>query len=201
MTAEELLLEYARSEQPQLFQELASSIRDHVFGYILRHLCGRDWQAAEDIFQEVLVAIHLHARRYHGRSKVECWAIGIARNRRIDLLRRRSASETTLPSDRDGELLSPITDPRGDACQIVERRDELEAMYRSLDAGRCQVLPLTDLDGLDYEDVARLLGIPIGTVKSRRHRDMKVVRQLLAGETPMRRRSHQRRPRPDQDGV
>jgi len=134
-----------------------------VFGMAYRLL--RDRQAAEECTQDVFVAVWRGAASYdEERSRVTTWLFTIARNRAVDLTRRRAAR----PVDLHEEVESPEHAP--DAADLVAAADSssrvAEAMAELPDAQR-EVLTLAYFDGLSHTEIADRLGVPIGTVKGR----------------------------------
>ena len=142
--------------------------RDDVYRVALL-MTGRA-QAAEDIAQDVFLAVMRDARRYDaGRSTVRAWLSGIARNH----ARRRL--------DRDGRLLSFDGDENGaeepavypDPVGDMAAAQHLEALRRailSLPVRYREVVVMCDLQELSYADAAAALSCAVGTVRSRLHR-------------------------------
>ena len=127
--------------------------------------------AAEDVTQDVFLAVMQDARRFEpGRASVAAWLCGIARNhayRRLIAIGVRFSSRT-LGIDRAG-WRSYMPDPFGD----LSNAEEIEALRRavlSLPVRYREVVVLCDLQGLSYDDAASALECAVGTVRSRLHR-------------------------------
>lgn len=134
-----------------------------VFGMAYRFLGDR--QAAEECVQDVFVAVWRGATSYdEERSRVTTWLFTIARNRAVDLTRRRAAR----PVDLHEEVESPEHAP--DTADLVAAADRssrvAEAMAELPDPQR-EVLTLAYFEGLSHTEIADRLGVPIGTVKGR----------------------------------
>jgi len=135
---------------------------------------------AEDLVQDALVRAYRGFHRFDGRHP-RAWLLTILRNTHINELRRRRPD---LLEDEVAQRL-PAIGPDGRVDGTAERalRDDFDPLVRealnSLSANHRAVIALVDLDGLTYEEAARLLGVPAGTVMSRLHRARRRVRARL----------------------
>ncbi len=159
-------------------EQLYAQVRLPVFQYLL-HLTS-DHRNAEELLQDTLVAVWKNACSFVGKSSVRAWIFGIARQRAYKRLRRREpvylaldAAETE-PSDQPGpEAALLATMDRVELAQAVE---QLNPVHR-------EVLLLTFVHQLSYKEIAEVMDVPIGTVKSRLNGAKRSLRQLLcAGE-------------------
>jgi RNA polymerase sigma-70 factor (ECF subfamily) len=109
------------------------------------------------------------ADRFSGRSKVSTWIFGIARNKALDLLRRekRGARVPEL------KLVSP------DPAPGIERDENVRTALETLSTDHREVVFLTFYEGLSYGEIAQLLDIPEGTVKSRMFHAKKRLAEVL----------------------
>ncbi len=148
----------------------------HVYRYAL-HVSGSS-AIAEDVVQEVFLAVMNDARRYQPerRSSVKAWLWGIARNqarRHFDSVRNRTSLDdigVALETAAPGDLLGDLT--REERLQALRRAvTRLPLRYR-------EVVVLCDLQELSYADAAAALECSVGTVRSRLHRG----RALLAAK-------------------
>jgi len=112
---------------------------------------------AEEVLQETMTAVWNGAKRFKGQSKVTTWLLGIAKNQAYNLLRRE---------DR-GRRLPDAWDRRPDPSTEVERSVHVERALDALPEAQREVLHLVFYENLTVEEMAELLGIPEGTVKSR----------------------------------
>lgn len=145
-----------------------------LFNYLLALVDDR--QTAEDLLQEVFLAVWQGARRFRGRSTVRTWVYRIAHHRAIDHLRRRrpqvSVDEVTLVADHDPEAM-------------VEQSRRAEAVRRALatlSPTHRAVVELTFVHGLSYREIADVLGCPPGTVKSRMSHALRYLKAALNGQ-------------------
>ena len=139
------------------------------------HLCG-DPQLAEEVLQECWLAISRSIRRLQDPASFPAWAWRILGNKAADAIRQR-VRERSLAGEADpaDQLAAPA--PDGTELQL------LQAAIRSLPAGQRELLRLHYLEGFALAEIARLLDIPAGTVKSRLHAARDALRQLISGNT------------------
>lgn len=142
-----------------------------------------DRQAAEDVFQEAFLQVHLSADSFDPTRRFKPWLFTIAANKGRDYLRKRSrrqAMDLSAPVSGRGDYgdssglsyvdLMEIDVPAPDAAMDEAERDE--AVQRALDTlpwSLREILLLAYFQRLSYAQVAEELGIPLGTVKSRLH--------------------------------
>jgi len=141
---------------------------------------------AEDVVREAFLNAYQSLNSFKGDSEFFTWLYRIAFNAAITLRRKRKAV-LSIEGDADGKSVSEPIDPSeySRPSEAVERIDEdaqlLAAMQR-LSPEHRSVLVLRDLEGQKYEDIAVILDVPIGTVRSRLHRARLELRDLLSDE-------------------
>jgi RNA polymerase sigma-70 factor (ECF subfamily) len=140
-------------------------------------LC-RDRQEAEDLLQDSLVRAFLRRDSYEGRGTLLGWLCGIIRNQFVEnrrvAARRRSLLDTVLEGATSvlGSLFTGGTeqpDPEAQACGSEQAAQMLRCLHTLPEKFRLVVL-LCDVEELGYEEVASILELPVGTVKSRHFR-------------------------------
>lgn len=186
--AEQFLLEQCRRRDFDAFSKMVDLYQARVLGFV-RRMVG-NLEEAEDIAQEVFVRAFVHIEKFDGRSSFRTWLFRIAHNLTVDAVRKkgRSVNEIALAGDEDGEEIE-VADTRwnpesavldDELIRVVERA--IETMSEKLRS----VLLLHDKEQLPYEDLAEVLEIPVGTVKSRlflaRNHVANVVRRYQNGE-------------------
>jgi RNA polymerase sigma-70 factor (ECF subfamily) len=120
-----------------------------------------DREEAADALQDALLSAYRSAASYRGDARVTTWLHRVVVNACLDRVRRRKARPTVpLPEDTDP------ADPR-DALAERETAIEVEAALAALPEEQRAALVLVDVQGMPVEEVAQVLGIPTGTVKSR----------------------------------
>ena len=169
----------------------ARDVADELEQAILRHLDAahnlarwllRDAAAAEDVVQEAVLRALRYRTGWRGGDG-RAWLLRIVRNAAWDwLAARRAASEQPLPDDADAmpALIDPAADPEA-RLAAAEAMQDAEAALLALPAELRECLVLRELEELSYRDIARVTGVPIGTVMSRLWR---ARRALAGGEGP-----------------
>jgi RNA polymerase sigma-70 factor, ECF subfamily len=126
---------------------------------ICRRILGHP-EDALDATQEALIAIARGIKRFDGRSRFTTWMYRVATNAALDEARRRR--RRPLPSEHLPERAAV-----GDTTDAVDARLDIDAALATLPADFRAAVALRDLAGLDYAEIAAVLDIPIGTVRSR----------------------------------
>ncbi len=177
------LVERARSGEMRAFTELVSRYQQPLI-----HFCGRmtgSFEDAQDIAQESFVRIYRHLHRLEPDAKFTTVLFGIARNLTLNFLRdsaRRGRGRTaSLTRDDATTRTLPALGQRPDqAAQSAEVERALQSALEQLTPDHREVLLLRELQGMDYETIARVLGCREGTVKSRIARAREQLREILA---------------------
>ncbi len=162
-TMADLLHRVASARDVEAFKKLFQSFAPRVKSYMMRQ--GADPHTAEELAQETLLMVWRKAALYSGdKGSASTWIFTIARNLRIDRLRREVAWQP-LPEGADDE---PSTDPLPDEeLDLRERRDLVRAALAELPADQSEVVSLSYIEGLSHSEIAERLKLPLGTVKSR----------------------------------
>jgi RNA polymerase sigma-70 factor (ECF subfamily) len=155
------LLQQTAGGNEAAFGELYRCYEVPVFNYLYNLV--RDQSAAEDLLQEVFLAVWHGARRFRGQSQVKTWLYHIAHNQAVSWLRRyrqvTSFDEVvSLPStdeDLEGQVLESLENHR-----LRQALDSLSPAHRA-------VVDLAFFHDLSYTEIAQVIECPIGTVKSR----------------------------------
>jgi len=188
---EELLILFCKG-QTEAFGVLVRRYERELYGYLCRYL--GDTNLAEDVFQNTFLQLYLKSGQYEAGRPVRPWLYTIATNQAIDALRRNGRHQAlSLDQQYDGlpegelhglaeALESKISGPL-DAVQGQERRERIRQSVDQLPEFLRQVLLLAYYQGLKYREIADILGIPVGTVKSRLHAAL-VKLQEVWNETP-----------------
>lgn len=162
-TMSDLLQKVAQSRDVEAFRKLFELYGPRVKSYMMRQ--GADATTAEDLAQETLLTVWRKAQLYSDeKGSATTWIFTIARNLRIDRL-RREVSWQPLPEDRDEEA-SDGPSPEEEVSER-ERRDKVRAVLATLPPDQSEVVTLSYVEGLSHSEIAERLGLPLGTVKSR----------------------------------
>jgi RNA polymerase sigma-70 factor, ECF subfamily len=176
--------------EKHLFHELIRPVERAVF--VMLFMLLRNETDAEDVAQEVLIKVYRHLHSFRGDSKFSTWVLSIARNEGLAWLRRRSVrpEEPLEPMlDENGETdrgdFTPalLTDWREVPLEALERKELRECLCRAilrLSPIYREVVQLRDIDELDVQETAKVLGISAGSVKVRLHRARTMLQKELA---------------------
>ena len=128
-------------------------------------------EEARDVAQEIFIRIYQNLHRCEEASHFLPWMIRIARNACIDHLRRRRARPPAHDVPADGALPIAATTPGAEESWHEEGRKRLlHLALRALSELNREILLLREIHGLSVEETASILGVPVGTVKSRGNR-------------------------------
>ena len=161
------------------FEELVRRYQRPIAAYVYR-MVG-DYDAALDLTQEVFIKVYNSLRRYRSEFKFSTWIYKIAHNAAVDHLRRHSTREQSLVNQVDGEQYDlPIESGRlspEQESERAERRLEIEAVVQQLPSAYRELIILRHSHDLSYDEIAEVMGLPLGTVKNRLFRAREVMRQ------------------------
>jgi RNA polymerase sigma-70 factor, ECF subfamily len=176
-TDEELIAVYRDRGERGAFDELVRRYERELYSYLRRFL--GDAAAAEDAFQATFLQVHLKCDKFESDRKVRPWLYTIATNQAIDL-QRRSKRHRMVSLDRrdasaedDAGTLANLLESRESAPTVGlendERRRWVHGAVADLPEQLRTVVNMIYYQGLKYRDVADMLKVPVGTVKSRMH--------------------------------
>lgn len=168
-SAERALIDRCRRQDLEAFGKLVDAYQNRVYGFVRRMI--PNGEEAADVTQEVFIRAFQNFARFDGRSSVRTWLFRIAHNLCIDRARRnqRTPHEVGLVDPVEGEEID-VADARWQPEQIVldeELMTVVEDAIMSMSEKLRSVLLLHDREDMAYEEIASLLEVPVGTVKSR----------------------------------
>lgn len=133
----------------------------------------------DDVLQEVFVVVHQRLHTYDGSAKITTWLFGIclrvASAYRRRGFRRNETSVADPPEPTDRPSITPEQD-----LAAAESRRRLELLLDELDLEKRAVFVMFEVDDMPCEDIAQILGVPVGTVYSRLHSARKSFQKALA---------------------
>lgn len=156
--------------------DLFHQVESPVYAFALSRLGDRE-QAA-DVLHEVMLEVWRRAVSFEGRSRALTWILGIAHHKVSDALRRRRRWRPEPPPGEDVE--DPAAPSPPERLERRERREVVERALAALSDAHRQVVHLAFYQDLSYPEISRLLGIPVGTVKTRMFHAKKALQQRLA---------------------
>jgi RNA polymerase sigma-70 factor (ECF subfamily) len=167
------LAEQCRNNVPGAFEALYRAQAPRLFGLATR-LVGRN--EAEDLLQETFLTAHRKLGLYKGDAALGTWLFRIATNVCLDYLKSRAGRFSQLTEEIDDAVESRVS--AGSALGAVDRLD-LERALASLPGRAKAVFVLHDVEGLEHQEIAELMGIAEGTSKSQLHRARLLLREKL----------------------
>ena len=192
LSDEDLMARVAEDEE-RAFAELVRRYQGRITNLVSRVL--NDRECADDLTQEVFVRVFVHRRNYRRGSKLSTWLFTIAANLAKNEIRRRVRRRNWFSLDALQEVLNDsamvFADRRESIDRSLEREQLQELMGRAIAAVPEKyrlALVLRDIEGMPYEEIAVVLGVPGGTVRSRINRARSMLKRKLQ---PMLRREPQ----------
>lgn len=173
----ELIGRIATSSDRQAFGLIFAHFAPRIKGLMLR--TGLDAERSEEIAQEALIAVWRKASQFDASSKgASAWIYAIARNLRIDLARRSARAERfTVLAEAEYAFLQ--NDPTDNLAGATEDARRVSEALKSLPPDQSKVIRLAFLEERPHSEIAEVIGLPLGTVKSRIRLAMKRLRYLL----------------------
>ncbi len=184
---DDLLARY-RDGDGQAFRQLVEQFRDRMVQFFFRLCWDRD--RAEDLTQDLFLKLMIGARRYRPEGRMATFVYRVATNLWIDHYRQskprprfQSYDQVTLPS---GEVERPVEYAGREAPPVEQISDgeEKQAMRKALERltePHRIVFELAVYQERPYQEISELLGIPVGTVKSRMHNAVAALKVMLGG--------------------
>jgi RNA polymerase sigma-70 factor (ECF subfamily) len=173
------LVEQALNGNLDAFNQLVTFYQDYLFALVVRVVNDRD--AAADAVQEAFFSCYRNLSRFRGDS-FRSWLTRIALNAATDVLRYRKRRPADPFPEWEDEAWQPPADenesPERQAMQRQATRMLAGAMAQITDDQRAAIL-LYDVEGYDYQEIADMTGVSLGTVKSRIHRGRLALRDIL----------------------
>lgn len=172
-----LIGEIALRGDREAFRRLFEFFAPRIKGYLLR--TGSSEAEAEEIAQETMIALWRKADRFDpATSGAVAWIYTIARNLRIDAVRRGRRAERML-QDIEAEYRPEPAESTESAFSRSQEAGHIELALQRLPAQQSEIIRLSFLEERPHSEIAGLLGIPLGTVKSRVRLAMNRLRELL----------------------
>jgi RNA polymerase sigma-70 factor (ECF subfamily) len=174
-TSDEALIRAIADGDRRAMQTLYQRHHVRVYRFVLR--LTNDASVAEDLVSEVFMDVWRQADGFKAQSQVSTWLMSIARHKALSALRRRSDEQL------DGHMAEAIEDPADDPETIVRNEDRsavVQTCLSQLSAPHREVIDLVYYHEKSVDEVARIVGIPASTVKTRMFYARKHMGKLLA---------------------
>lgn len=182
------LVTRARSGSERAYRELLERYQRPVFSLVYRMV--RDREQAEDLSQETFVKVFNHLDKYDPQYKFSSWIFKIASNLAIDSLRKKGLDTVSLDGSRNAVTNEQVESTRitvesrtANPEQYVEAKElgeEIEQAIGTLRGEYRTAILLRHVEGRPYEEIAEIMGVPLGTVKTYIHRARNELRETLA---------------------
>jgi RNA polymerase sigma-70 factor (ECF subfamily) len=178
------LVAASRTGGAEAFRTLVERYQDRIYNTVFR-LAGNE-EDARDIAQETFLRVWENLGRFRGDAAFYTWIFRIAVNQALTH-RRQTARLRTVQAGDDPPEVAPLGGTQAARLQAapeaeMERREQESQIAEALaylDADHRAAVVLRDVEGLDYQEIAAVLDVPPGTVKSRIHRARLLLRQRL----------------------
>jgi RNA polymerase sigma-70 factor, ECF subfamily len=175
-SSDEQLLGSYRDGDRHAFAELVNRYQRELFHFLVRFLGDR--AAAEDVFQETFLQVHQSAEQFDTDRRLRPWLFTIAANKARDVMRQRARRptnplEASIGSDEEGgrfiDLMEASTNMPDEPMQKQELQQRVQGIVMSMPHHFREILLLSYFHQFPYKHISDMLGIPLGTVKSRLH--------------------------------
>jgi len=169
------LVERCRSGDERAFQELVDRYKDLVFALVARTV--QDRARAEDLAQDVFLRVHRGLPYFRGEARLSTWIYPIVAN--VCAQDQGRTSPISIEDDQVRAQVATSTATRDRQFRDLELRDQLEKAIARLPPNYRLLIAAHYLEGVQYEDLAEAMRIPLGTVKTQLHRAKQQLRRLL----------------------
>lgn len=183
MKEEAQLIEKAKRGDIPAFEELISTHQNMIYNYCYR--MSGNLHDAEDLTQEVFIKVYKSLETFKGKSKFSTWIYRIAYNTCIDRHRKNKPIDDNmvfLDSEDEYINLKSKSDIPEDELLTKESQDRIQRCINSLRPEYRSVIILRDIQNYTYVEIAEMLDIPLGTVKSHINRGRAALRKSLKSQ-------------------
>lgn len=174
-----------RLRDPEILDRLIEQYQYRLYRYLI-YVTGNP-ERAEDFFQETWIRVLERGAQYDARFKFEAWLFTIARNLVIDWQRQKKMQSLDAmldPEEDAGAPFEPADEREESPLQQVlqsEEQEKIQASLGHLPVAYREVLLLRFQEELQLDEIARMQGTPISTVKSRLYRGLEELKRLVGG--------------------
>ena len=180
LAEETALIDCIVSGQSSQFEILVGNYQQRIYATLLGMLGSP--QDAEDVTQETFITAFRKLDQFERRSSFYTWLYRIAFNAAIDLQRRKKRARNQFVGSNNVDITQAADLHAESAASVVIAKEtvtQVQLALSRLDEERRNIIVLRDLQGVDYAEIASMLDIPIGTVRSRLHRARIELREIM----------------------
>jgi RNA polymerase sigma-70 factor (ECF subfamily) len=166
---EKLILRFQEGDI-NAYNELVKRYKDRLLNFVLRYF--NNVKQAEDVVQDTLIKLYTHASYYKNVAKFSTWIFTIAKNNALTELRKNKRKKTDSLWTDDGQVID-INSKEESLDSKVQNEIAIDQLNKFLDEipeNFRMAVVLRDFQELSYEEISKILEIPIGTIKSRINR-------------------------------
>ena len=166
---EKLILRFQEGDI-NAYNELVKRYKDRLLNFVLRYF--NIVEQAEDVVQDTLIKLYTHASYYKNVAKFSTWIFTIAKNNALTELRKNKRKKTDSLWTEDGQIID-INSKEESLDSKVQNEIAIDQLNKFLDEipeNFRMAVVLRDFQELSYEEISKILEIPIGTIKSRINR-------------------------------
>ena len=166
---EKLILRFQEGDI-NAYNELVKRYKDRLLNFVLRYF--NNVEQAEDVVQDTLIKLYTHASYYKNVAKFSTWIFTIAKNNALTELRKNKRKKTDSLWNDDGQVID-INSKEESLDSKVQNEIAIDQLNKFLDEipeNFRMAVVLRDFQELSYEEISKILEIPIGTIKSRINR-------------------------------
>ncbi len=184
LSDEELILEFQKNNTERAFEILVQRYKNPLTNFVFRYL--GDYEACTDVVQETMIKVYRYKDTYQSIAKFSTWIYTIAGNLAKTELQRRKRrtilSINAFGKDNDEDYEIPDENYRPDTITDSGIKDEIiQKAFMKVSESYRKAVVLRDIQELSYEEIADIMGITVGTVKSRINRGRAQLQKLLKG--------------------
>jgi RNA polymerase sigma-70 factor (ECF subfamily) len=173
--------------ETETFEILVRRHEKAIFNVVYRML--GDYDDAAETAQEVFLSAYRAIGQFRGDANFSTWLYRIALNHASTRRKSTSSRQRRLVPIDDTELVDDVELGPAETLEKKEIRQRVQRALKELQPEDAMVILLRDLQDIAYEDVARVLNIPVGTVKSRLHRARQALKARLTAYFPTARKA------------
>jgi len=184
LPSDELLVTRILSGEAELYETLIARYERPIVNFIYRMI--GDYEQALDLAQEVFFKAYRSLARFDPTFRFSTWLYRIASNRSIDHLRKQTPVHLSLNDPKDNEqgsegVIQLKSASRGPEDLLASRElgEQISHAIDALPAPYRELILLRHLQGMSYEEIARMKRLPLGTVKNRLFRAREILRKKL----------------------
>lgn len=180
-TDDHQLIQDCLSGETEAFGRLVVRYQDRLYNTLLGVLCSPE--DAREVAQDAFVQAFHKLSTFRGRSAFYSWLFRIAMNAAISRKRTARRAPASIDAARDAAGIEPVDGHPGSSpshsLEVTERQAAVRAALADLPEEFRTALVLKEIEGMKYEEIAEVVGCPIGTVRSRIHRGRSELREKL----------------------